>query len=602
MEKLLRIAAAVPPVEAADPVKCCDAILQELEALQNSAADVIVLPALALLPPSSGTLGHYTPLLSLVQTQLRRICERTADCSGYVFLGAPVEFEGHVINVTAALQGGRILGFVLPPAESLCHPAPTAPFLSADTLFICGTGRIQVLACTAAELPRYGALAQQCDCLLLPSYAPAMAGGLTQIKTVARALSKGLGCGIVCVNGGVCDTSSPYSYRGYVLIAEDGQLPVEEVDDQAAICSIYDLDLQIVRSGNTGRVCFPKVSYRTEPTQKNHLHRTVSPTPYLPEPEEEYLHELFSLQAAALAARLRGAGIGRVVIGVSGGLDSTLALLVAAKALDDLHIPRSNLIAVTMPGFGTSDRTYYNAMNLSRQLGAASMDISIRAGVLQHFEDIGHAPDKRDITYENAQARERTQILLDLANKHHGIVVGTGDLTEAALGWCTFGGDALAGYNINIAIPKTIVRRLVALLAETGDDEELSHILWDILDTPISPELLPTDAAGEIAQKTEEILGDYLVHDFYLYHLVRYGFSPKKLLCYAQAAFGGQYGYEVLKTQLELFLRRFVLGQFKRSCAPDSAAITDWCLHGALFQMPSDMSPSALLQLLEADK
>ena len=277
---------------------------------------------------------------------------------------------------------------------------------------------------------------------------------------------------------------------------------------------------------------------------KRGLLRPVRPDPYLPEDPaaaDAYLDELFSMQTASLAARLQNTGLSRMVVGVSGGLDSTLALLVSAAAADALDLPRENVVAVTMPGFGTSDRTYFNALSLIEHLGATGRDISIKAAVLQHFEDIGHDPAKKNTTYENAQARERAQILLDLANAVGGLVVGTGDLSEEALGWSTFAGDHISNYNVNVCITKTMIRRMVDYIARAELLGDAAEVLRDILDTPVSPELLPPDAAGNIQQKTEDILGPYALHDFFLYYLVKYGFRPSKLYYYACVAFSGRW-------------------------------------------------------------
>ena len=285
-------------------------------------------------------------------------------------------------------------------------------------------------------------------------------------------------------------------------------------------------------------------------------------------------------------------GLHHLVLGVSGGLDSTLALLVCHEALKQLDLPSKNLMAITMPGFGTSDRTYYNALSLISALGAQNRDISIKASVLQHFEDIGHDPSLRDVTYENAQARERTQILMDVANSCRGIVVGTGDMSEDALGWCTFGGDHLANYNVNVCLTKTMIRRMVTFLCSRFDDE-VGSILRDIVDTPVSPELLPPDESGKIQQKTEDILGSYELHDFFLYYLLRCSFPPRKLYYYACVAFSGQFSASYILEKLKVFLNRFFAGQFKRSCTPDSADITEVCLSRC--PIPSDCSPQALL-------
>jgi NAD+ synthase (glutamine-hydrolysing) len=295
---------------------------------------------------------------------------------------------------------------------------------------------------------------------------------------------------------------------------------------------------------------------------------------------------------------MENTGITKLVLAVSGGLDSTVALLVCVEAMALLDLPRKNIIGVTLPGFGTSDTTYYNALNLLEKLEVTRRDISIKAAVQQHFEDIGHGGEK-DITYENAQARERTQVILDIANMIGGLMVGTGDLSEEALGFCTFGGDQLAGYNVNCCITKTVLRELTAHIADNNLIEGVADILRDILDTPVSPELLPPDEAGDIQQKTEEILGPYILHDFFLYHFIRYRFGPTKLYFYACMAFAGEMEPPFIKDKLRLFLKRFCAGQFKRACAPDAAAITQVNLLGANYRIPSDLDPSFLLAELE---
>ena len=428
-------------------------------------------------------------------------------------------------------------------------------------------------------------------------------GSADRAEQALSVLSRELGCAAVLCCGAGSDSSHPVCYRGFAVIAEAGEtVSVQaEFGQSASLC--YDIDLDIVRRSRDTLPAGPApAAYRFPAVPHDYALRSFSSTPYLPmEPEAERraLREWFELQSHSLAARLSNTGIDRAVVGISGGLDSTLALLVCHRAAQLMRLSPDHILAVTMPGFGTSDRTHQNALDLPRKLGMSTMDISIVPAVGQHLADIGHPLDRHDVTYENAQARERTQILLDLGNQIGGIAVGTGDLTEEALGWCTFGGDALAGYNVNVTVPKTAIRRIVAMLAEESTDAELAAILRDILDTPISPELLPPDESGSITQKTEEILGDYEVHDFYLYYFVKYGFSPKKLLFYAENAFDDRYTEEQLRTWLATFLRRFVGGQFKRSVAPEAAAITDFGLSSMDFSVPSDMSARTLLRELE---
>ncbi len=365
---------------------------------------------------------------------------------------------------------------------------------------------------------------------------------------------------------------------------------------------IRDLDCDIIR-------CHKALSGGKEPFfhaipqgRKRGILRPVRKNPYLPADETEanqLLEELFDLQIRSLTARLQNTGIKKLVLGVSGGLDSTLCLLVAAKALDALELPRTNLIGVTMPGFGTTDRTYFNALALLEALGADSRDISIKQAVLQHFEDIGHSAAEHDVTYENAQARERAQILLDLANKEKALVLGTGDLSEAALGWSTFAGDHIANYNVNICLTKTMVRRVVDYVCGMQLLSSATETLYDILDTPVSPELLPPDSSGQISQKTEQILGSYELHDFFLFYLVHCHFRPSKVYYYACIAFAGQIEPEEIKDKLKLFVRRFFLSQFKRSCSPDSAIIFPVHLNNQEFYVPSDLSPRIFLEEID---
>ena len=330
----------------------------------------------------------------------------------------------------------------------------------------------------------------------------------------------------------------------------------------------------------------------------NEVNRSFDPHPFVPSDsaeKDERCREILSIQSHALAKRMSHIGAKKAIIGISGGLDSTLALLVTARALKILNLPNENMICVTMPGFGTTDRTYQNAVDLIHAFGATFMEISIRNAARGHMADIGHDESVHDITYENTQARERTQILMDLANKHGAVLVGTGDLSELALGWCTYNADHMSMYGVNAGVPKTLVRHLVHNEAQQLP-EEISKILNDILDTPVSPELLPPDENGNIQQKTEETLGPYEVHDFYLYHFLRFGTRPEKLLFMASRAFAGIYSEEQLKNWLKLFVRRFFTNQFKRSCLPDGPKVGSVSLSPrGDWRMPSDADCSVWL-------
>lgn len=602
MLNLIRIAAVTGRVDPGSPAGCRKYLTEEIKKAGAHSPDVILLPSDILLPPSAQSLRRQGFMLDLCRQELSRLAEDLRELPSLLFVGLPVSLHGVTVSAMAALRQGELLGFVLPPSV----PEGSLPegFLPASAVFEAGGARLRVLpGCDAGKALQYGSLAGDCDCLLLPCYEPAKVGSADRAEQALSVLSRELGCAAVLCCGAGSDSSHPVCYRGFAVIAEDGEtVSVQaEFGQSASLC--YDIDLDIVRRSRDTLPAGPApTAYRFPAVPHDYALRSFSSTPYLPmEPEAERrtLREWFELQSHSLAARFSNTGIDRAVVGISGGLDSTLALLVCHRAAQLMRLSPDHILAVTMPGFGTSDRTHQNALDLPRKLGMSTMDISIVPAVGQHLADIGHPLDRHDVTYENAQARERTQILLDLGNQIGGIVVGTGDLTEEALGWCTFGGDALAGYNVNVTVPKTAIRRIVAMLAEESTDAELSAILRDILDTPISPELLPPDESGSITQKTEEILGDYEVHDFYLYYFVKYGFSPKKLLFYAENAFDDRYTEEQLRTWLATFLRRFVGGQFKRSVAPEAAAITDFGLSSMDFSVPSDMSARTLLRELE---
>lgn len=602
MLNLIRIAAVTGRVDPGSPAGCRKYLTEEIKKAGAHSPDVILLPSDILLPPSAQSLRRQGFMLDLCRQELSRLAEDLRELPSLLFVGLPVSLHGVTVSAMAALRQGELLGFVLPPSVPE-GPLPEG-FLPASTVFEAGGARLRVLpGCDAGKALQYGSLAGDCDCLLLPCYEPAKVGSADRAEQALSVLSRELGCAAVLCCGAGSDSSHPVCYRGFAVIAEAGEtVSVQaEFGQSASLC--YDIDLDIVRRSRDTLPASPApTAYRFPAVPHDYALRSFSSTPYLPmEPEAERrtLREWFELQSHSLAARLSNTGIDRAVVGISGGLDSTLALLVCHRAAQLMRLSPDHILAVTMPGFGTSDRTHQNALDLPRKLGMSTMDISIVPAVGQHLADIGHPLDRHDVTYENAQARERTQILLDLGNQIGGIAVGTGDLTEEALGWCTFGGDALAGYNVNVTVPKTAIRRIVAMLAEESTDAELAAILRDILDTPISPELLPPDESGSITQKTEEILGDYEVHDFYLYYFVKYGFSPKKLLFYAENAFDDRYTEEQLRTWLATFLRRFVGGQFKRSVAPEAAAITDFGLSSMDFSVPSDMSARTLLRELE---
>jgi len=339
--------------------------------------------------------------------------------------------------------------------------------------------------------------------------------------------------------------------------------------------------------------CYREINFTLQEEDFDELYRTINPTPFIPKNDaslDARCQDIFHIQVTGLARRFQHTHSKTLIVGISGGLDSTLALLVAVKACDYLGLDRSHVLGITMPGFGTTDRTYHNALNLMESLGIRIREISIKDAAIQHFKDIGHDISIHDVTYENTQARERTQILMDIANQEIGMVVGTGDLSELALGWATYNGDHMSMYGVNAGIPKTLVRVLVNWVAQYGGLEKIANdILLDVLDTPVSPELLPPDKDGKINQKTEEIVGPYELHDFFLYYVVRFGFPPAKILFLAENAFNGAYERATILKWLKNFYRRFFTQQFKRSCLPDGPKVgtislsprSDW-------RMPSD--------------
>ena len=439
-------------------------------------------------------------------------------------------------------------------------------------------------------------------------------------RELVRQQSRKCISGYVYVSSGVHESTGDVVFGGHSLITENGGVLCEsERFLRRGNMIISEIDVQRLLNNRIKNTSFmdgvSDHSFRRIPftlyngpeakgTDCNFkLTRHVDPYPFVPSDIQERnrrCEEIFAIQTAGLAKRLEHTGIKKAVIGVSGGLDSTLALIVTAKTLDLLGIPRENILAITMPGFGTTDTTYENALQLIKSFGAELREIDIKKACLQHFENIGHDPSVHDITYENVQARERTQILMDTANKLEGLVIGTGDLSELALGWCTYNGDHMSMYSVNCGVPKTLIRHLVQWAADNMDDKAAAAVMLRILDTPISPELLPPDAKGKIKQKTEDVVGPYELHDFFLYHMIRYGASPKKVLYLADHAFDGKYDIKAINLWLKLFIKRFFSQQFKRSCLPDGPKVGTVSLSPrGDWRMPSDATAEDWLNELE---
>lgn len=405
-------------------------------------------------------------------------------------------------------------------------------------------------------------------------------------------------------SAGVHESTTDLLFSGHMLIAENGSIIKEnnrfkrENDLLIGIIDLFRLDAERTKNISFRNSTFNEnneprfIPFNLERTTIKNFDREIDKHPFLPKSQyamESRCEEILNIQAASLAKRLEHTNLKKAVIGISGGLDSTLALLVVVKTFDMLNIPRKNIITITMPGFGTTDRTYNNAVTLCKELDCDFREINIVKAALQHFEDIGHDKDIHDVTYENVQARERTQILMDIANKEGGLLIGTGDLSELALGWCTYNGDHMSMYSVNCSIPKTLVRFLVSYFANHEISEDAKEALLDILDTPVSPELLPKDKEGKITQKTEDIVGPYELHDFFLYHFIKHGSSPERILFLAKEAFKNDYNEETIKKWLDKFIRRFFTQQFKRSALPDGPKVGSISLSPrGDWRMPSD--------------
>jgi len=540
-----------------------------------------------------------------------------------IIVGVPVRVQSHLFNTAVVLQGGHVLGVVpkthlpnnnefyekrwftsgaLADSQTITISGEEVPF-GTDILFSDGKFTFGVEICEDLWVPIPPSSQQAlhgAEIIFNLSATNELIGKHQYLRQLIEQQSARCNAGYVYASAGAGESTTDVVYAGNGLIAENGKI-ISASDrfsfDPQLIVTDIDIDrLQAERIRNTNYANDKSARiYRTIQLEDAHfthydLKRIFDKHPFVPSitNRDESCHEIFSIQIGGLAKRWQHTQSDTVVIGISGGLDSTLALLVSVKTADKLGYERKRIVGVTMPGFGTTDRTYTNAINLMKSLGITLLEISIKDACLQHFKDINHNPKLHDVVYENTQARERTQILMDIANKQHGLVIGTGDLSEMALGWSTYNGDHMSMYAVNSGVPKTLVRYLVDWAAHQLDATS-EDILRDILDTPVSPELLPADANGDIAQKTEDIVGPYELHDFFLYYMVRFGFSPSKILFLAKNAYANTYPDDVIEKWLKIFIHRFFSQQFKRSCIPDGPKVGsinlsprgDW-------RMPSD--------------
>lgn len=620
----MRVAVVAPELRVGNVAFNVDQILLAMENLKKDGVQLAVFPELSLTAYTCGDLFYQTFLREQAWQGLERIARAANNIVAVV--GLPVEHGGRLYNCAAVVGGGKVLGLVpktfLPTTQEYYEErwftaAPSlgqipevagVPF-GTDLLFAASNQPDCVLGVEICEdlwavQPPSGGLALGGATILInPSASNEVLGKARYRRELVQQQSARCLAAYLYASAGPGESSMDTVYSGHTLIVEAGILLAEgarlEFETQILTTEIDVARLvqERLRNSSYSAAMNPERLRRVHfelpsvPAARRQLRRVVNPSPFVPAVKTEraeHCQEVLAIQTAGLVKRLRHLDGRQVVLGLSGGLDSTLALLVTVRAFDQLGWNRAGIVAITMPGFGTSERTRNNADQLAQLFQITLRTIPIDAAVRQHFTDIGHQETKHNVVYENAQARERTQILMDVANQVQGFVVGTGDLSEAALGWCTFNGDHLSMYHVNAGVPKTLVRYLIESVA-AGYLPAMAKVLLDIASTPISPELLPVSKTGKISQKTEEVVGPYELHDFFLFYFVRYHFSPEKILWLAQQAFAGRYSEQVLRQWLTVFLRRFMSQQFKRSAMPDGPKVGSVALSPrADWRMPSD--------------
>ncbi len=620
----VNVAAAVPTVKVAD----VDYNVLQIESLlaqaEGKGVEVMVTPELCLTGYSCQDLFREQLLLDKAEGGVIQLLDFTRKLDTILVVGAPIVINSLLYNCAVVIQRGQVLGVVpktyLPNYGEFYEKRwfASAQDLNPCDIYLAGS-RVHVSAepvifktsddvmfgveiCEDvwAPIPPSNNLALAgADIILNLSASDELIGKHRYLRSLLAQQSARTISGYVYAGSGFGESTQDVVYGGNAMIFENGKLLAEgerfSLQPQLLVNQIDVEKLRTERRQNTTFINAQRgataVQVATKPVvpKSFELIRTIDPHPFIPQEEDmqSTCEEVLNIQVGGLAKRLYHINAQKAVVGISGGLDSTLALLVTVKAFDKLGLDRKGIIGITMPGFGTTDRTYNNAMKLMQTLGVTIREISIAKAVTQHFEDIGHDINVRDVTYENSQARERTQILMDLANQVNGLVVGTGDLSELALGWATYNGDHMSMYGVNAGVPKTLIRYLVSYVA----GEMATDTLLDIIDTPISPELIPADEHGRIKQKTEDLVGPYELHDFFIYYFLRYGFGPKKIFVMAQKAFKNIYDDETIKKWLTTFCRRFFTQQFKRSCLPDGPKVGSVSLSPrGDWRMPSDAS------------
>lgn len=635
----VRVGAAVPEMKVADCRYNTQKIAEIMEKAVKNDVYLTVFPELCITGYTCGDLFQQPLLLNMALKSLKEIADKSSGCKNVFIVGLPLMINQQLYNCAAVVQNGKIRGIVpkryLPNYNEFYEKRwfSEGRNLTADFVSICG----EDIPCGDDLIfqdemtPELSFAVEICEDLWMPvppssiqakngavilcnlSASNEVIGKNEYRRTLVKSQSGRCIAVYVYTSSGIGESTTDLVFGGQTLIAENGtilaegrrfaaesQLIMQDVDvkrlyhERANTTSFTQPD---ITSANR-KIILEPVSF--SPAQ---LLRRIDKHPFVPADNaecNERCSEIFSIQTSGLAKRITHTGLKKLVLGISGGLDSTLALLVACRTVDMLGMPRKSITAVTMPGFGTTGRTYENALNLMRLMGVDLREIDIKAACMQHFHDIGHDPGVVDVTYENVQARERTQVLMDIANREGGLVIGTGDLSELALGWCTYNGDHMSMYSVNCGIPKTLVKYLVIWYAENIADKETAGILKNIADTPISPELVPPGGNGEIEQKTEDIIGPYELHDFFLYYMIRHRAEPEKIMYLATVAFKDQYDEETIRKWLKVFYRRFFSQQFKRSCLPDGPKVGTVSLSPrGDWRMPSDASAALWLSDIE---
>lgn len=580
----IKVSAVTTAVRPADVDYNVGQIIDAMKKEISKKTKIAVFPELCITGATCGDLFMQKTLLDAAQSGLARIAEASENSDTLFFVGLPWQESGCVYDAVAAVQDGEILAVLSDEMN--------------DCVFRCSTMEDLVIGVDFGD----GALPEAALVIQMVAEPETLGTDDLTDEMLISDSSRDM-TAIIRANAGEGESTTDEVYGGYNVIAETGEiLECSEAFTTGAITTEIDVQSIALERMNSGLEFadegYDVINFELD-VEDTELTRYVDPSPFIPEYDDD-LEMILNIQANGLRGRMKAIGCDKLVLGISGGLDSTCAMIVCALACDSLGIPRENIHAITMPCFGTSDRTYKNACRLTELMGCRLTEINIAEAVKLHLNDIGHNPDDHNVAYENAQARERTQVLMDIANDENALVVGTGDLSELALGWCTYNGDHMSNYAVNASVPKTLMRYLVSHYAQISGDVELCDVLMDVVDTPVSPELLPT-VEGQIAQKTEDKIGPYELHDFFLFNMVNNGFGPAKIYRLACYAWGHTYDDMTIYKWLDTFIRRFFSSQFKRSCMPDGPAtgLISLSPRGS-WQMPSDASGNLWLKELES--